>query len=104
MSIGNLSIRARLSILLVFVNVLPIAASGYAWYAISRLNNQLEATIAVQNQVEAASDLSRPGVVQADRELGRRAAHVAAAVFKLLDETVHIGCLRGKSHTKDDGK
>ncbi len=56
---AKLSIRSRLTFLLVFVNVLLVAASGYAWYAISRLNNQLEATIAVQNQVEAASDLSR---------------------------------------------
>ncbi len=56
---AKLSIRSRLTFLLVFVNVLLVAASGYAWYAIARLNNQLEATIAVQNQVEAAGDLSR---------------------------------------------
>jgi methyl-accepting chemotaxis protein len=59
MSLLNLTVRARLILLLVFVNALLLAAAGYAWYAIARLNNQLEATIQLQNQVEGAADLSR---------------------------------------------
>ena len=59
MSFANLSIRSRLTFLLVFVNALLLAAAGFAWYAIERLNGQLESTIATQNQIEAASDLSR---------------------------------------------
>ncbi|HUQ29050.1 MAG TPA: methyl-accepting chemotaxis protein [Usitatibacter sp.] len=59
MNFKNLTIRTRLTLLLAFVNVLLVAAAGYAWYAISRLNDQLEHTIQVQDQVERASDLSR---------------------------------------------
>ena len=59
MTFKNLSIRTRLSLLLAFVNVLLVAAAGYAWYAISRLNDQLEHTIQVQDQAERTADLSR---------------------------------------------
>jgi len=59
MNIGKLSIRARLAALLVFANVFLIAAAGYAWYAISRLNSQLENVVAVTNEVDAAKDLAR---------------------------------------------
>jgi methyl-accepting chemotaxis protein-1 (serine sensor receptor) len=59
MSLMNLSVRARLVLLLAFVNALLLAAAGYAWYAIARLNTQLESTISVQNQVEDVGDLSR---------------------------------------------
>src|SRR5262249_19022339 len=58
-NIRNLSIRARLAALLVFANMFLVASAGYAWYAISRLNSQLENVIAVSNQVEAANDLAR---------------------------------------------
>jgi methyl-accepting chemotaxis protein len=59
MNFRNLSIRTRLALLLAFVNVLLVAAAGYAWYAIARLNDQLEHTIQVQDQIERAADLSR---------------------------------------------
>ena len=59
MLFNRLTIRARLGALLVFVNVLLIAAAGYAWYAIARLNSQLTQTIKVQDQVERTADLSR---------------------------------------------
>ncbi len=59
MNIGNLSIRVRLAALLVFANMFLVASAGYAWYAISRLNSQLENVIAISNQVEAANDLAR---------------------------------------------
>jgi methyl-accepting chemotaxis protein-1 (serine sensor receptor) len=56
---ANVTIRTRLALLLAFVNVLLLAAAFYGWYAISRLNGQLESTITLQNQVEVASDLAR---------------------------------------------
>ena len=59
MSFARLSVRARLAALLVFANVFLVAAVGYAWYAISRLNAQLENVIAVGNKVEIANDLAR---------------------------------------------
>jgi methyl-accepting chemotaxis protein len=59
MSLSNLSVRARLGLLIAFVNALLLAASGYAWFAISRLNDQLESAVAMQNHVEAAADQSR---------------------------------------------
>ncbi|HUL95333.1 MAG TPA: methyl-accepting chemotaxis protein [Usitatibacter sp.] len=59
MRLGNLSVRARLAILLAFVNLLLLAACGYAWYGITGLGNQLEETIAAQNGAEAAGDLAR---------------------------------------------
>ena len=59
MGIANLSVRARLAILLAFVNVLLLAAAGYAYYALTRQSSQLEAVVNMQNRVESASDLSR---------------------------------------------
>ena len=59
MSFARLTIRTRLTALLVFVNVLLVAASGYAWYAIARLNNQLDHNLKVQDEVERTGDLSR---------------------------------------------
>ncbi len=59
MSFANLSIRARLAALLVFVNILIVAAAGYAWFAIARLNAQLATAIDVQDKIEHAGDLSR---------------------------------------------
>jgi methyl-accepting chemotaxis protein len=56
---ASLTIRTRLTLLLVFVNVLLVTAAGYAWYAIARLNDQLEHTIQVQDVVERTGDLSR---------------------------------------------
>src|SRR5258708_33606054 len=59
MSIPRLSVRARLVLLLVFVNAALLGAAGYAWYALARLNTEFNSAIARQNQVEAASDLAR---------------------------------------------
>jgi len=59
MSFARLTIRTRLTALLVFVNVLLLSASGYAWYAIARLNGQLDHNLQVQDSVERAGDLSR---------------------------------------------
>jgi methyl-accepting chemotaxis protein len=58
-SFASMSVRARLTALLAFANVFLVIAAGYAWYAITRLNSQIENVIAVQNQVEAAGDLAR---------------------------------------------
>ncbi len=55
----NLSVRARLAILLVFMNGLLIAGAGYSWYAITRLSGQLQGAIDMQNQVEAATNVAR---------------------------------------------
>jgi methyl-accepting chemotaxis protein-1 (serine sensor receptor) len=60
MSFANLSVRARLASLLIFVNVLLLASAGYAWYAISRLNGQLDHTIKEHNDVEAAHPARAP--------------------------------------------
>ena len=59
MGLMRLSVRKRLILLLVFVNLTLLGAAGYAWYALARLNNQFDAAITRQNQVEAASDLAR---------------------------------------------
>ncbi|MFZ3322749.1 MAG: methyl-accepting chemotaxis protein [Usitatibacter sp.] len=59
MGLANLSVRARLTILLAFVNVLLLVAAGYAYYALTRQSAQLEAVINTQNRVEAAGDLAR---------------------------------------------
>jgi methyl-accepting chemotaxis protein len=56
---ANVSIRTRLAALLAFMNALLFVASGYAWYAIARLNDQLAGTILLQTQIEATSDLAR---------------------------------------------
>ena len=59
MGFAKLSVKARLAIMLAFVNVLLLVAAGYSWYAITRLNGQLESVVATQNQIEAAGDLAR---------------------------------------------
>jgi methyl-accepting chemotaxis protein len=58
-SIQRLSVRARLAILLVFVNGLLAVAAGYSWYAITRLGSQLQGAIDQQNLVATASDAAR---------------------------------------------
>jgi methyl-accepting chemotaxis protein len=62
--LGNLTIRARLAVLLIFVNALMLLAAGYAWYAISRLNDQLLNVLYAQNQVETAGDMSRRAQIE----------------------------------------
>lgn len=59
MLFNRLTIRTRLAALLIFANVLVVAAAGYAWYAIARLNSQLTQTIKIQDPIERAADLSR---------------------------------------------
>ncbi len=59
MGFARMSIRTRLTTLLVFVNALLFAAAGYAWYAIGALNMRLQDMIEVQNHIEEAGDLSR---------------------------------------------
>jgi len=59
MRLTQLSVRARLAILLAFVNGLLLVAAGYSWYAIARLSSQMQTVIETQNQEAAASDLSR---------------------------------------------
>jgi methyl-accepting chemotaxis protein len=59
MGITRLSVRARLLCLLLFMNATLLGAAGYAWYALTRLNNEFDSAIARTNQVEAASDLAR---------------------------------------------
>jgi methyl-accepting chemotaxis protein len=59
MGLKRLSVRARLLLLLVFVNAALLGAAGYAWYALARLNAEFNAAITTQNQVEAAADLAR---------------------------------------------
>ena len=59
MFFARLTIRARLAALLIFGNALLLAASGYAWYAITALNAQLDHTVKVQDEIERAGDLSR---------------------------------------------
>jgi methyl-accepting chemotaxis protein len=59
MSLTRLSVRARLLLLLVFVNASLLGAAGYAWYALARLNAEFNAAITTQNQVEAAADMAR---------------------------------------------
>ena len=55
----NPSVRARLAALLAFANLFLLAAAGYAWFAIARLNSRLEDVMATQARVQAAVDLSR---------------------------------------------
>src|SRR5215831_19344752 len=59
MSTFHLSVRARLAALLIFTNLFLVAAAGYAWFAISRLNGQLESVIVMEDQVQVVDDLSR---------------------------------------------
>src|SRR5258705_6819993 len=56
---ANVTIRTRLTLLLVFVNSLLFTAAGYAWYAIARLNGQLEHSMQVQDQEDKAGDAAR---------------------------------------------
>ena len=58
-SLASMSVRTRLAALLAFANLFLVVAAGYAWYAIARLNAQIENVIAVQNEVDAAGDLAR---------------------------------------------
>ncbi|MEP7068113.1 MAG: methyl-accepting chemotaxis protein [Usitatibacter sp.] len=59
MSFANITIRTRLTLLLAFVNALLFAAAGYAWYAITRLNDQLVHTIQVQERSDDAMNSIR---------------------------------------------
>jgi methyl-accepting chemotaxis protein len=59
MSFANVTIRTRLTLLLVFVNALLFAAAGYAWYAIARLNDQLVHIIQVQERSDEAMNSLR---------------------------------------------
>ena len=59
MVITRLSVRARLICLVIFMNATLLGAAGYAWYALDRLNSEFAASIAKQNQVEAAADVAR---------------------------------------------
>src|SRR4051812_18085984 len=59
MLFARLTIRARLAALLIFGNALLLTASGYAWYAIARLNDQLDHMGKVQDEIERTGDLSR---------------------------------------------
>src|SRR5687768_14163771 len=56
---ASLTIRTRLVVLLLFVNSMLFAAAGYAWYAIARLNGQLEHSLQVQDQEDRATDAAR---------------------------------------------
>src|SRR5687767_6104689 len=60
---ASLTVRTRLALLLAFVNLMLFAAAGYAWYAISRLNGQLEHTIKEHHHVEAAANFARKAQV-----------------------------------------
>jgi methyl-accepting chemotaxis protein len=62
-SFANVTIRTRLALLLVFVNVLLFAAAGYAWYAIARLNGQLEHSLRIQSLSDKAMDAARLGQI-----------------------------------------
>ena len=61
--LANLSVRTRLALLLGFVNLMLFLAAGYAWYAITRLNGQVEHTIKEHDHVEAAGNLARKAQV-----------------------------------------
>jgi methyl-accepting chemotaxis protein len=60
---ASLTVRTRLALLLAFVNLMLFAAAGYAWYAISRLNGQIEHTIKEHHHVEAAANFARKAQV-----------------------------------------
>jgi methyl-accepting chemotaxis protein-1 (serine sensor receptor) len=57
--IAHLTVRTRLALLLAFVNLMLFAAAGYAWYAINRLNGQIEHTIREHDAVEQVSNTAR---------------------------------------------
>ena len=69
MFVKKLSVRARLAILLAFVNGLLLVAAAYSWYAIDRLGTQLQVVIDTQNQEAAASDLSRKAQVDFKKQV-----------------------------------
>ncbi len=69
MSLRNLSVKARLAGLLVFVNALMFLSAGYAWYAISKLNTQLEESLALESRLAAASDLTRRAQVDFKKQV-----------------------------------
>ena len=54
--LANLTVRTRLTLLLAFVNLMLFAAAGYAWYAIARMNGQIEHTLKEHQLVETASN------------------------------------------------
>jgi methyl-accepting chemotaxis protein-1 (serine sensor receptor) len=56
---AGMSIRTRLTALLVFVNVLLFAAAGYAWYAIATMNARMTQMALEQEHIEESLDLSR---------------------------------------------
>ncbi len=55
----NLSVRARLLMLLAFVNALLVVAAGYSWFAIARLNDQFTSAMQASQRISEAADLSR---------------------------------------------
>src|SRR3954468_12385808 len=59
MSLRNLSVRARLAGLIVFVNVLLVATAGYSWFAIVTMNNRMDAGFAEEARISLVSDQSR---------------------------------------------
>ncbi|HSS28334.1 MAG TPA: methyl-accepting chemotaxis protein [Usitatibacter sp.] len=67
--LSKLSVRARLAILLAFVNGLLLVAAGYSWYAIARLSTQMQGVIETQNQEAAASDLARKAQVDYKKQV-----------------------------------
>jgi methyl-accepting chemotaxis protein-1 (serine sensor receptor) len=54
-----MSIRTRLTSLLVFVNVLLFCAAGYAWYAIATLNGRLAQVVETQEHIEQTMETAR---------------------------------------------
>ena len=64
MSFGNLQVRTRLLLMLVFVNALLLTAIGFGWHAIGRVNARLESSVELQNKFEAASDRAHDAQVQ----------------------------------------
>jgi methyl-accepting chemotaxis protein-1 (serine sensor receptor) len=64
MSFGNLQVRTRLLLMLVFVNALLLTAIGFGWHAIGRVNAQLERSVELQNKFEAATDRAHNAQVQ----------------------------------------
>jgi len=62
--LANLTVRTRLAALLAFVNLTLFVAAGYAWYAIARLNDQIDHTIKEHEVVEATANLARKAQVE----------------------------------------
>src|SRR5438270_1736950 len=59
MSLRNLSVRARLAGLILFVNVLLVATAGYSWFAIVTMHNRMDAGFAEEARISVVSDQSR---------------------------------------------